>query len=793
MGEKRFRVSKEFIVFTFLVVSFTILYSSLGFKLKDTNAQPFNQNNLLFEMDTARNVSYITTTSANFYRTNVHPLFVIIVNPIGRLLTWLGFSSTISSILINSFVGAICVGVSFFLFYLLSKNILGSIILSVIFGFSSSQFLLSIVPDTSAFATLSLIFAYIVFMKSIENDHIPKYYWIIAGIATFGITITNFLQTLICFQVSQLGKNRPRKIITSSINFLISIILISIALSFLQKILYPSSALFINLSLFKEEFSYTNMLILSHPLVVIKQLIASFFLTNIAAPTPEILNIHPLYPAITFSNSNYSMVISIVTLIFWLGFVVIGILRFRPHTQKLYFYGLSLCLLFNLFLHSVYGIGERGKIELFLYTGNFTLLVILLCIGWTLFVKKKWVIGIQLIFTFFLAINSFSIFQATRKIFSEPEYITVKNDEMRKLVENVYAYRTELTKFRHDYKYQRNLPNSNFYLFGMGNRQKFLYREGTLINLTTSKIIGQWEIIDDIVAPSEYTVGMITKEGKNIFIIEDNNSIYIKDGTDIITLSDNCEVNLPEFKGYPYSEIMKALHQEVLINILGGKPTPNFLVYPEPWYRDAAMMAMVLEKTQNIWLIEDWIMNLDRIYDIQNGEKESDNLGEVLFLISLVSDQSHPLVPEILHEISLISPSGYITGRTDSGYHPVYQTKWAKFGLDALDIENTLIIPELKDNYSTLTWWYGDRDGNANKVFLHFRQYPYLIWAQSHYFNQKVGIISESDYPLTWEAHASKANYSSFEVISPMLAKEHIAAPHSWHAAEAFLYLMNQY
>ena len=48
------------------------------------------------------------------------------------------------------------------------------------------------------------------------------------------------------------------------------------------------------------------------------------------------------------------------------------------------------------------------------------------------------------------------------------------------------------------------------------------------------------------------------------------------------------------------------------------------------WYRDGAMVAMVLKQTDNVDLIEDWISSIEDVYDLQNGNnKEPDNLGEL--------------------------------------------------------------------------------------------------------------------------------------------------------------------
>ena len=45
-------------------------------------------------------------------------------------------------------------------------------------------------------------------------------------------------------------------------------------------------------------------------------------------------------------------------------------------------------------------------------------------------------------------------------------------------------------------------------------------------------------------------------------------------------------------------------------------------------------------------------------------------------------------------------------------------------------------------------------------------------------------------YPLTWEAHPSEAVYANMAVVDPAYAKMKLSPPHTWHAAEAFLYYL---
>ena len=43
-----------------------------------------------------------------------------------------------------------------------------------------------------------------------------------------------------------------------------------------------------------------------------------------------------------------------------------------------------------------------------------------------------------------------------------------------------------------------------------------------------------------------------------------------------------CLCHSGDFKGYRFPQIMKVLHQEILVNINDGLPVPNYFVYKKP-------------------------------------------------------------------------------------------------------------------------------------------------------------------------------------------------------------------
>jgi len=367
---------------------------------------------------------------------------------------------------------------------------------------------------------------------------------------------------------------------------------------------------------------------------------------------------------------------------------------------------------------------------------------------------------------------------------------------------SLIKYRDQLTAIRNDFGGIKKLPKVKFFLFGMGNRKKYLFKNGSILTAPTGQSVFKFENVNNIqIIPNIYTVEVNLKNGTKSRIYENENGVFLEhQGQQKLLEGTTHHINLPDFKGHKYSEILKVLHHEILINILNSKPVPNFFVYSKPWRRDAAMMAMCLVKTGNIDLIKGWVLGLKEPYDQNNKERgkpenEPDNLGQTLFLLSFFADSSNPLVGQIMQEAKKIEKTGkkgtYIVGRTDFQKLPVYQTKWLKYGLASLGMADPYTIPLIQDNYSSLFWW-DYKDYHVKSVeSLDSNWYPYIGWARDHFYRRKSSPISNRDYPLTWEKGASQAHYPGMKVIDPAYVRQYIAAPHTWHSAEVFLYLLD--
>lgn len=358
------------------------------------------------------------------------------------------------------------------------------------------------------------------------------------------------------------------------------------------------------------------------------------------------------------------------------------------------------------------------------------------------------------------------------------------------------TYRENLALLRKEHPNHRELPDLKFFLFGMGDRLKLIYRSGRLLNALTGNIEEQWSVTEEIIVPSEYLVHLTLADGQTLQIREDETGVWLLQPNKRPKLIPGTRnrVNLPRFTGKIFGPILRVLHQEVLINVINGRPVPNFLVYKKAWYRDAAAMGMMLRETDNLSLIQDWIMAIHQPFDRNNhGITEADNIGEVLFLVSLVSDKTHPAVQMMLDSAKQFQHGNYIVGKTDYTEHAVFQTKWLKYGLKALGLSDPYVIPTQYDSYSALFWQdYTKEHVDGKKVNdISSNNYPYLTWAEDHFYAEKRGLVGNVDYPLSWEQLASEAHYPGMTVLDKDVVKQKLAFPHAWHAAEMF-FLLNE-
>ncbi len=94
------------------------------------------------------------------------------------------------------------------------------------------------------------------------------------------------------------------------------------------------------------------------------------------------------------------------------------------------------------------------------------------------------------------------------------------------------------------------MPDVNFFLFGMGNRTKLIFKDGELKNALTGDVLRKWDIAEMVIVPPEYCVCLKLRNRGIINIKEDENAVWIFENKmkHPVPGTEN-KIHLPDFKG----------------------------------------------------------------------------------------------------------------------------------------------------------------------------------------------------------------------------------------------------
>lgn len=360
-------------------------------------------------------------------------------------------------------------------------------------------------------------------------------------------------------------------------------------------------------------------------------------------------------------------------------------------------------------------------------------------------------------------------------------------------------YRKELDQLESEYQAipGRRVNWSYYYYFGMANRKKLLYKDDRIIDIETKKVLYQFDVDEIYMVPNEYLILIKTKQKDFIKIYEDDIGVHINiNDKDTIIKGTKSKLELYSFDNYKYKNTLKTLYGELLFNIKEGAIYPNIIVYDKPWYRDAAITSMVLQRTGNTVLIKDWVTNITDIYDRQNGGiSEPDNLGELLYILSTQEERNEELIDKIEEEANRLADANedgyYIYGKTDFGDMYLYQNLWYKLGIEAVGRTCNFDIDSIPiDGYTKMAWW-SDYEVGASPDDVSY-EFPYLSYATRHKLGKGTITINQSLYPLSFEMGASQANYRNYKRIDKDMYRLNASPPHAWAASELMLLLMEE-
>lgn len=418
----------------------------------------------------------------------------------------------------------------------------------------------------------------------------------------------------------------------------------------------------------------------------------------------------------------------------------------------------------------------------------------------------------------------------------------LKNDFTKQMANELaeYLYEIDVPLRAQMYFIQKyeisHKKNSDFFSFGMGDRRKMIYKKGKLIDLKTKQVIRSFDFTHEMIIPNMYTVLLLNQAGQITRIYEDETGVHIEKGrmakiwedwnnynqweddrlnnretrlveniaSETITTSKN-KINLPNFEDSKVGRVLKVLHQEVLVNIDHGKPRTTLMARTNEsgLYREGMVAAMVLEKTNNTWLFEDWMKQISSIYDCRNKlekneakcTESADNPGQLLYLLGAITNSRQDLTNKIKTEVKQKVVNGEFVGEVDGEKMGYYPTALLINGArkNKIDLGYDFNLGKA-DKYLGLTWWLNDykeaKHGNIVDPM-----HPAKEWASVHQEPGHYGLttILDEAYPLTFDGELTKAEAEEQKLINEHYSHEKGPKLSSiWHASEMFLMLGNR-
>ena len=341
----------------FLVV-FGGLSVLLGLAARETRI--VNDQAMPFGLDSPRVVTDLTTYGIDYFRTRVHPLFPLLFNPPGLLLTRLAGDPFLAALLLNALAAGTAVALAHGLFLRIGMPPLDAALWTALLGTSSAHLLFGALPETYAFSAATLVLLYrIAAGEGGWKRFLP------ATILSAGVTSSNLAYGVLAYAA---GHSRRRLARTAL--FAAAAVLGVGALSLVQRVPYPVTWFFLSPGGYDVESTFLARIgsaadLLRRALGLVEQMLV----VNFAAVRPAVLPGADV-PDVTFATPAipHAYAAGWLHLALWGPLLAIAGkgLHGLTGTPRSLGNALLLGLLFSLAFHMAYGT------DLFLYTCQWT-------------------------------------------------------------------------------------------------------------------------------------------------------------------------------------------------------------------------------------------------------------------------------------------------------------------------------------------------------------------------------------------------------------------------------------
>lgn len=374
----------------FFFIVYLILASIFNQPVFDVDDIFFDSDGLLWR------TRFVTDSYRDYYWRSVHPFVLLIVRPLIALVAFfLKGDRLAAAFVLVAFAGALCVFLAWYFVKYTIGDSLYAVLIASLLGASAAHLVFGSLIETYIF----LAAVAMTFMILLLKDK-PQFVLIITGTLSFGITITNFIQTVIAFIFVKRDFKRWVK-------YGVIVGALVIPLTLLNNFIYPGSQPYFFIpSSFTAEADNTFAPSVARGMAILRVM----FLHSIVAPDPLILKEEIpflkvwIFKAEPIRLSEYETWFGSALALFWVILFLLGGFLFLKNLKKAdqrFSFAFILILLFNFALHLRY-----GK-DLFLYSTNWTYAIILfLALAWKEVANKRWFQIVLLVFVALLLANN---------------------------------------------------------------------------------------------------------------------------------------------------------------------------------------------------------------------------------------------------------------------------------------------------------------------------------------------------------------------------------------------------
>ena len=378
------------------------LFFSIYFLLASIFNQPiFNFDDIFFDTDSRLyRFRFGTELYKDYYERTVHPYVLIIVRPwVGLVSLLLKDDMLYGAFIVTALTGALCVFLVWYFVKESSSNRLYALLVAALFGASASQLAFgSLIENYIFLAATALIFMVLLLKNS------PMYALVIAGVAAFGITISNIAQTVIAhFMVK---RNIPQLI-----KYGLIVGALIVPLNLLNNAIYPGAHPYLWAV---DTLQYEEKNVFEPTLQRANFLGRVMLLHSFVSPDPLMLKedipflklwmFRAALKKAPLQIARYETDLGNALVAVWLMFVAVGGVLFLKNLFKQdnrFPFAFILITLFSFVLHMRYGR------DVFLYSANWTYAITLfLALAWRELSGRRWFQVSLLAFVALLMVNN---------------------------------------------------------------------------------------------------------------------------------------------------------------------------------------------------------------------------------------------------------------------------------------------------------------------------------------------------------------------------------------------------